>query len=163
MTVPAVHERLEQLAFLLGEWRGLGVGGYPDVPEFRYEQELSFTHDGRPFLAYTSQSWLLDDDGARLRPSGTERGFWRPGAAPRDVEVLLAHPTGIVEVYVGEVVFNKIELASDVVARTSTAKAVTALARLYGLIEGDLAYAIDMAAVEQKLQSHLSARLRRTG
>ena len=163
MTVPAVHERLEQLAFLLGEWRGLGVGGYPDVPEFRYEQELSFTHDGRPFLAYTSQSWLLDDDGARLRPSGTECGFWRPGAAPRDVEVLLAHPTGIVEVYVGEVVFNKIELASDVVARTSTAKAVTALTRLYGLIEGDLAYAIDMAAVEQPLQSHLSARLRRTG
>ena len=163
MTVPAVHERLEQLAFLLGEWHGLGVGGYPDVPEFRYEQEVSFTHDGRPFLAYTSQSWLLDDDGARLRPSGTERGFWRPGAAPRDVEVLLAHPTGIVEVYVGEVVFNKIELASDVVARTSTAKAVTALTRLYGLVEGDLAYAIDMAAVEQPLQSHLSARLRRTG
>ena len=163
MTSPAVHERLEHLAFLLGEWRGLGVGGYPDVPEFRYEQELSFTHDGRPFLAYTSQSWLLDDDGARLRPSGTERGFWRPGAAPRDVEVLLAHPTGIVEVYVGEVAFSKIELASDVVARTATAKAVTALTRLYGLVEGDLAYAIDMAAVEQPLQSHLSARLRRTG
>ena len=163
MTSPEVHERLEHLAFLLGEWRGLGVGGYPDVPEFRYEQELSFTHDGRPFLAYTSQSWLLDDDGARLRPSGTERGFWRPGAAPRDVEVLLAHPTGIVEVYVGEVAFSKIELASDVVARTATAKAVTALTRLYGLVEGDLAYAIDMAAVEQPLQSHLSARLRRTG
>ena len=163
MTSPEVHERLEHLAFLLGEWRGLGVGGYPDVPEFRYEQELLFTHDGRPFLAYTSQSWLLDDDGARLRPSGTERGFWRPGAAPRDVEVLLAHPTGIVEVYVGEVAFSKIELASDVVARTSTAKAVTALTRLYGLVEGDLAYAIDMAAVEQPLQSHLSARLRRTG
>jgi len=163
VTSPEVHERLEHLAFLLGEWRGLGVGGYPDVPEFRYEQELSFTHDGRPFLAYTSQSWLLDDDGARLRPSGTERGFWRPGAAPRDVEVLLAHPTGIVEVYVGEVAFSKIELASDVVARTSTAKAVTALTRLYGLVEGDLAYAIDMAAVEQPLQSHLSARLRRTG
>ncbi len=163
MTSPAVHERLEHLAFLLGEWRGLGVGGYPDVPEFRYEQELSFTHDGRPFLAYTSQSWLLDDDGARLRPSGTERGFWRPGAAPRDVEVLLAHPTGIVEVYVGEVAFSKIELASDVVARTSTAKAVTALTRLYGLVEGDLAYAIDMAAVDRPLQSHLSARLRRTG
>ena len=157
-----MHDRLEHLAFLLGEWRGVGVGGYPDVSEFRYEQELSFTHDGRPFLAYTSLSWLLDDDGARLRPGGTECGFWRPGAAPRDVEVLLAHPTGIVEVYVGEVVFSKIELASDVVARTSTAKAVTALTRLYGLVEGDLAYAIDMAAVEKPLQSHLSARLRRT-
>ena len=159
---PEPHERLEHLAFLIGEWHGLGVGGYPDLPEFRYEQEVSFSHDGRPFLAYTSQTWLLDDAGQRLRPSGTERGFWRPGAAPRDVEVLLAHPTGIVEVYVGEVVFTKVELVTDVVARTATAKPVTALKRLYGLVEGDLAYAVDMAAVEQPMQSHLSARLRRT-
>ena len=58
-------------------------------------------------------------------------------------------------------VFHKIELVSEVVARTETAKAVTGLRRLYGLVEGDLAYAIDMAAVEQPLQSHLSARLAR--
>ena len=78
---------------------------------------------------------------------------------PRDVEVLVAHPTGIVEVYVGEVVFHKIELRTDVVARTETAKPVTALHRLSGLVEGDLAYAIDMAAMGEPLQSHLSARL----
>jgi hypothetical protein len=74
---------------------------------------------------------------------------------------MIAHPTGIVEVYVGEVVFHKIELQTDVVARTETAKPVNALHRLYGLVEGDLAYAIDMAAVEQGLQAHLSARLTR--
>ena len=47
------------------------------------------------------------------------------------------------------------------VARTETAKSVTALHRLYGLVEGDLAYAVDMAAVDQPLQPHLSARLAR--
>ncbi len=73
--------------------------------------------------------------------------------------MLLAHPTGIVEVYVGEVVFPKVELQTDLVARTETAKQVNALHRLYGLVEGDLAYAIDMAAVDQPLQPHLSARL----
>jgi hypothetical protein len=156
-----LHPALEHLAFLVGEWHGLGVMGYPDVQESRYEQEVSFSHDGRPFLAYLSKTWLIDDDGQRVRPSGAEAGFWRPGRNPRDVEVLLTHPTGIVEISVGEVVFHKVELASDVIARTETAKEVTALKRLYGLVDGDLAYAIDMAAVGKPLQAHLSAKLQK--
>lgn len=158
---PDLHERLEPLAFLVGTWRGLGVVGYPTIEEQRYEQEVVFTHDGRPFLEYTSRAWILDADGKRAKASARETGWWRPGKEPRDVEVLLAHPTGIVEVYVGEVVFNKVELQTDVVARTETAKQVNALHRLYGLVEGDLAYAIDMAAVDQGLQPHLSARLQK--
>ena len=161
MTAPDLHERLEPLSFLVGTWRGLGVVGYPTIDEARYEQELSFAHDGRPFLRYESKTWLIDDDGNRVRPGASEIGWWRPGAAPREVEVLLAHPSGVVEVYVGEVAFHKIELATDVVARTTTAKEVTGFQRLYGKVEEDLAYAIDMAAVGQPLQSHLSARLQR--
>ncbi|MGZ6826409.1 MAG: FABP family protein, partial [Mycobacteriales bacterium] len=128
--MPDLHPSLEHLAFLVGEWQGLGVVGYPTITEARYEQEVSFSHDGRPFLAYISKTWLIDDEGARIRPSGVETGFWRPGREPRDVEVLLAHPTGIVEVYVGEVAFSRIELTSEVVARTETAKEVTAFTRL---------------------------------
>lgn len=163
MDTPDLHERLEHLSFLVGSWRGLGVVGYPTIAEQRYEQEIVFSHDGRPFLEYSSRAWILDADGRRVKPSAREHGWWRPGKEPRDVEVLLSHPTGIVEVYVGEVVFSKIELQTDLVARTETAKPVTALHRLYGLVEGDLAYAIDMAAVEQGLQPHLSARLSRIG
>lgn len=163
MSTPDLHERLEHLAFLVGTWRGLGVVGYPTVAEQRYEQEVVFTHDGRPFLEYSSRTWTIDADGKREKQSAREAGWWRPGKEPRDVEVLLAHPSGIVEVYVGEVVFSKVELRTDVVARTETAKAVTALHRLYGLVEGDLAYAIDMAAVDQRLQPHLSARLVKDG
>ena len=158
---PALHESLQHLEFLVGEWQGLGVVGYPTITEARYEQEISFSHDGRPFLAYISKTWLIDEDANRIRPSGTETGFWRPGKEPRDVEVMLAHPTGIVEIYVGEVVFHKIELVSEVVARTETSKQVNGSKRLYGLVEGDLAYAIDLAAMGQPLQSHLSARLHR--
>ncbi|CAA9338295.1 MAG: DUF1794 [uncultured Frankineae bacterium] len=155
-----LHERLEPLAFLVGAWRGLGVVGYPTVQQARYEQEVVFAHDGRPFLEYSSRTWLLDDDGRRVRPGAREAGWWRPGREPRDVEVLLAHPTGIVEVHVGEVAFRKVELRTDVVARTETAKEVTALHRLYGIVEDtDLAYAVDLAAVGQPLQPHLSARL----
>ena len=131
------------------------------MTESRFEQEVVFAHDGRPFLSYTSRSWLIDDDAQRIRPSGAETGFWRPGENPRDVEVVLAHPTGIVEVYVGEVVFHRIELASELVACTATAKRVSGMTRLYGLVEGDLAYAVDMAAVGEPLQPHISARLTR--
>lgn len=155
-----MHPDLEPIAFLLGRWEGAGVGGYPTIESFRFGQEISFTHDGRPFLIYQSRTWLLDDEGELIRPSGMEMGFWRP-QADRGVEVVLAHPTGITEVYIGEVVFHKIELRTDVVARTETAKEVTGGHRLYGLVNGDLAYAYDMAAMGRPLQAHLSAQLKR--
>jgi hypothetical protein len=168
-TSPALHEKLEPLGFLVGTWHGVGVGGYPTIDEFRYEQELSFSHDGRPFLHYAARSWIIDGDGTRIRPAASEVGWWRAGATPRSVEVMLAQHTGLVEIYLGEAAFTKVELATDVVARTSTAKEVAGLKRLYGLVGGeddgerDLAYAIDLAAVGQPLQAHLSARLRRVG
>ena len=161
---PGLHPALEHLAFLVGTWRGVGVLGYPTIEGSNYEQEVVFAHDGRPFLSYSSRSWLIDADGARVRPAASEVGWWRPGESAYDVEVLLAHHTGIVEVYVGNVAFSRVELVSDVIARTSTAKEVAGTKRLYGLVGDeprDLAYAVDMAAVGQRLQSHLSARLSR--
>ena len=74
---------------------------------------------------------------------------------------MLAHPTGIAEIYLGEVSGTKIEMATDVVVRTASAKEVRAGHRLYGMAGGDLAYAYDMAAVGQPLQPHLSAQLKR--
>ena len=160
MDAPDLHERLAPLSFLVGTWRGLGVVGYPTIEQARYEQELVVRHDGRPFLEHVSRTWILDDDGQRVRQGARESGWWRPGREPGDVELLLAHPTGIVEVCVGEVVFRKVELRTDLVARTETAKEVSALHRLYGIVDGtDLAYAVDLAAVGQPLQPHLSARL----
>jgi THAP4-like, heme-binding beta-barrel domain len=158
----AVHPDLAPLSFLLGRWEGAGVGGYPTIESFRYGQELSFTHIGKPYLIYTSRSWRLDEDGRIGQPLATESGFWRPQPENR-VEVLLAHPTGIVEIYLGEISGTRIEMATDVVARTASAKTVTGGRRLYGLVGGDLAYAYDMAAVGQELQPHLSAQLKRVG
>jgi hypothetical protein len=49
------------------------------------------------------------------------------------------------------------------VARTTSAKEVTAGHRLYGLVgpDLDLGWAYDMAAMGQPLQPHLSAQLKR--
>jgi hypothetical protein len=89
-----------------------------------------------------------------------ETGYWRP-QENGGIEVVLAHPTGITEIYVGVVTGTKVELATDAVVRTATAKEVTAGRRLYGLIGADLGWAYDMAAVGQPLQSHVSAQLKR--
>jgi hypothetical protein len=136
------------------------VGGYPTIESFRFGQEISFSHNGKPYLIYTSRSWLLDAEGRPGRPLAMEAGFWRPQPGGK-VEVVLAHPTGITEIYLGAVAGTRVELATDLVARTSSAKEVRAGHRLYGLVGEDLAYAYDMAAVGKELQPHLSAQLRR--
>lgn len=162
--LPPLHPALAPLAFLVGTWRGAGVGGYPTIAEdFRFGQEVVVGHVGRPQLSWTSRTWSLDDNGTVGRPLAAEAGWWRMSADdPTRVELVLAHPTGVVEVYVGTVTGTKVELATDVVARTETAKEVTAERRLYGLVEGgDLAYAVDLAAVGLPLTPHLSARLKR--
>ena len=145
------------LAWLLGTWRGEGVGGYPTIDDFRFEQEVTFTQNGKPFLAYTSRSWILDAEGARVRSAATESGFWRPSGS--NLEVLLSHPTGFAEIWEGTVDGPRIELRTDMVARTTSAKEYTSGHRLYGLVESDLMWAFDMAAMGEALQPHLSARL----
>jgi hypothetical protein len=164
---PTLASALVPLAWLVGSWAGAGVVGYPSMSsDVRFGQEVEFRHDGRPFLHYRSQAWMLDEDGNRTRPLASETGFWRvtgpvESGDGSDVEVLLAHPTGFVEIYVGVAHGPRITLTTDLVARTSSAKEYTAATRMYGLVESDLLWVMDMAAVGEPLTSHASARLKR--
>ena len=154
------HPDLAPLRFLLGRWEGVGVGGYETIESFQFGQEIVFSHNGKPYLIYTSRSWALDATGMPSRPLAMESGFWRPQPGNK-VEVMLAHPTGITEIYLGEVAGTKIEMTTDLVARTESAKEVRAGHRLYGMAGADLAWAYDMAAVGKPMQPHLSAQLKR--
>ncbi len=169
MSVADLPEELVPLSWLIGRWAGVGLGQYPTIEDFRFGQEVSFTTDGRPFLAYASRSWLLDDEGEKVRPLATETGYWRPRPDGTG-EVTMAHPTGYAELWLGSVEVLGIEdaaitsaratLTTDVIAASPSAKPYTAGERLYGLVNGELMWTYDMAAVEQPLTNHLSARLR---
>ncbi len=153
---------LAPLAWMIGRWEGAGVVGYPTIESANFGQELEVSHDGRPFLTWQSHTWLLDDAGEKVRPLATELGFWRP-VEGGEVELVLTHPTGIVELYFGKAEPAKIELRTDGVLRSPHAKEYNAATRLYGLVSSNLLWAMDMAAVGQQLQSHVSAELKRVG
>ena len=161
---PEVSEELLSVLPLLGEWHGEGIlsgavaGSDQDL---RFGQWIRFSHDGRGFLAYESRTWRLTDDGAIVGPGVRESGFWR-ARGDDDVELLVAGPEGLVEIYVGTArTTTSWELTSDVVARTPDAPEVTRAVRLYGIVEGALMYAIDRAVGAEPLRPTMSARLER--
>ena len=155
-----LHPELMPLAWLVGTWRGTGRGEYPTIQPFTFEQEVVFNHDGRNFLNYYSRTWILDDDGKLVKPGASETGFWRP-KENKTLEVVIAHSTGISEGWVGVHDGPKIQLAMDQGYSAPSAKIVTAGSRLYGLVEGELFFAYDMAAEGQTLQAHIWSTLKR--
>jgi hypothetical protein len=160
-----LHPDCGPVAWMLGTWRGNGHGDYPTIDGFQFGQELIFTHDGRPFFHYFSRAWIVDGQGEFVRDAALETGFLRckPGDAPAEakVELVLAHNTGFAEIWYGEAKDGKLDIVTDAVARTETAKEYAGGKRLYGNVEGDLLYAYDMSAMGQALQPHLWARLQR--
>jgi hypothetical protein len=138
------------------------------MDDFRYGQEITFTATGKPLLAYSSRTWWLGPPAPGRQdgdPLASETGFWR--AQPAGVvEVTLAHPFGIAEIYIGRLSGTRIELTENVLIRTRSARDVDRSTRLYGLVQDDaggpdLAYAMDMEAGGKGPAPHLSARLRR--
>lgn len=154
-----LHPDLMPVAWLLGAWHGNGKGEYPGIEAFEFEQEIAFAHDARPFLHYFSRTWITDASGARIRPGALETGFLR--LVDGQPELVLAHPTGYAEIWYGDLEGARLRLATDLVARTSSAKDYTAGQRMYGLVDGSLMYAYDMAALGHEMQSHLWGKLER--
>ncbi|HET6835535.1 MAG TPA: FABP family protein [Acidimicrobiales bacterium] len=157
---PPLHPDVQPLAGLLGSWRGEGEGSYPTIEPFRYSEEVTFSHVGKPFLAYRQATVNL----ATGLPAHAEAGYWRPAGEGR-VELVMAHPTGIVEIEEGTVeafpAGVRLRLRSTAVAGSATAKSVVTLQRDVEVVGDTLRYDLAMGAVGQAHQHHLSATLRR--
>jgi hypothetical protein len=158
--MPDLHANLAALAPLLGSWRGRGSGEYPTIEPFEYLEEVTFSHVGKPFLIYGQKTKSAVDE----LPLHAETGYLR---VPRynEVELVLAHPSGITEIEVGRYVTDgttvELEMTTTQVGLAPTAKEVTSLARRFRLDGDQLTYSVQMGAVGLPLQHHLSATLHR--
>src|SRR5690606_33807470 len=80
------------MSWLIGVWEGTGVidyqidaepGAEPTHPTAELGHRVSFSHDGLPYLNYSSTSWLLPDGGDNgaepIAPVAhvAESGYWR--------------------------------------------------------------------------------------
>ncbi|OBK09930.1 peroxynitrite isomerase [Mycobacterium asiaticum] len=157
---PDLHPNLEPLAPLLGSWVGRGAGEYPTIEPFEYFEEVVFSHVGKPFLSYGQKTKAVADG----KPLHAEAGYLRV-PQPGQVELVLAHPSGITEIEVGTYALRdnviEFELVTTEVGLTPTAKEVTALGRSFRLDGDELSYSLRMGAVGQPVQHHLAAVLHR--
>ncbi len=157
---PPLHPDTEPYAFMLGTWRGRGDGSYPTIDDFAYTEEITFGHVGKPFLAYGQKTKHAETE----LPLHAESGYWR-FPEPGRVELVLAHPTGLLEALTGTVELTQdgavIELTCPNVVSTPTAVDVERTVRRFRF-EGDtVSYDLAMAAVGQPLTHHLEATLHR--
>jgi hypothetical protein len=156
-----LHPDLMPLAWMVGTWRGKGHGEYPGIEPFQFAHEVTFNHDGGAFLTYFSRSWIIDDNNEIIKQSASETGFWRV-SGEKKLEVLISHSTGITEGWVGMFDGPKIQLVMDQGYSAPTAKVVNEGQRLYGLVEGELFFAYDMAYGDHKLQAHVWSTMPRS-
>ncbi len=87
---------LVPLSWLLGTWEGTGMLGEGTAESERFSQRVVFSQHGLPYLQYSAESWLIDEQGSQLRPLSVETGFWAldrklndadvgPGLSPADI------------------------------------------------------------------------------
>ena len=160
-----------------------------DQIEQDFNQTVEFSYDDQPFLGYVAKTTLADgsnlptevgfwrlvkkaesaDHGPGLLPGTGEKLITtrdqletlRNKDGGFDIEVSILHPSGISELYLGQIKGARVDLSTDAVLRSQSAKDYTAATRMFGQVEGALLWAWDIAALGNKMASHASARLER--
>ena len=124
--------------------------------------ETGFWRLARPATAEDAGPALLPAARPRQEPrTADDVEALRASTGGFEIEAAVVHSDGISELYLGQVRGPRIDIATDAVVRPAGAKPYAAATRMYGLVEGDLLWAWDIAALGSPLGSHASARLAR--
>lgn len=176
---------LYPLSWLVGTWHGFGMLAYEGIPERSVVCEMTFDHDGGPYLRCSQTIWDTDRElSGPVEPEmsgaagyealvkdviwSAETSYWRPvssqpaeGGHIVQLEVVVADPAGHLSLFVGEARGPRISLSTDAVVSTPTAAPLAGATRMFGLVASDLLWAHDIAAFGQPLGSYSSGRLSR--
>ena len=95
-----------------------------------------------------------------IRQAWRESGFWRPGARPDDIEVIVASNTGEALAFDGTAGDLRWDISTLAAVPTPTAKHVGGEKRLYGIRDGRLEYATELSYAGP-FTPHLKAALER--
>jgi hypothetical protein len=123
--------------------------------------ELGFWRLARPAQDADAGPGLLPPVAERVTRTVDDVEALRTPQGGFDIEVSLVHSDGVSELYLGQVRGPRIDIATDAVVRSASAKPYTAATRMYGLVENHLLWAWDIVALGAPLASHASARLAR--
>jgi hypothetical protein len=162
----------------------------PDKADQEFTQTVEFSYDNQSVLGYFSKSTLSDgtslptevgfwrlaktpesaDHGPGLLPGTGDKSITnheqleilRNKDGGFDIEVSILHPSGISELYIGQIKGARVDLATDAVLRSQSSKDYRAATRMFGLVDGALMWVWDIAALGNPMASHASARLERT-
>ena len=156
-TQPELLAPLGDLAAFAGRWVGGGAGHYPTIDDFSYDEEIELAPSGKPFLFYRSRT---RKPGGGM-PMHTETGYLR--LADDAVELLVAQPTGFVEIQRAALTDGVLDFTQHTLAASPAAKAVHAVRRRFELSPDHdvLGYDMWMAFADVPMTHHLRAELRR--
>ncbi len=157
---PSIHPDCLELAPLIGKWSGIGAGHYPTINNFEYREEVTFGHVGKPFLSMNQRTRDLSTG----LPLHAEAGYLRAigGGA---VELVVAQPSGIVEIDIGSVEIDgdvlDLDLNSTLMEVAPSAKMVSGVRRHLRVVDDEMVVEMWMAAVGEPLTHHLRSVLKR--
>ncbi|MDQ4214418.1 FABP family protein [Microbacterium capsulatum] len=160
-----------------GEFAHRASFSHDGGPFLNYAATGTFTPaDGGAPVALVAETgfWRLsrpagaDDSGPALLPPREHRTVARTAhdveelrleAGGFAIEVSIAHSDGMLELYLGRIDGPRIDIATDAIVRAAGTKNYGGASRMYGLVDGHLLWAWDIAALGTDLRSHASARL----
>lgn len=157
------HDGTPHLQYSCSAWLlpdEAAAGAEPAAPRPLFS-EIGYWRLSRPLGDADDGPAMLPGSGAPIFQTAEAVETLRNGHGAFDIEVLLVQPNGVSELYLGEINGPRIDLATDAVMRSSTAKEYAAATRLYGLVEDHLLWAWDIAALGQDLRTHASGRMGR--
>ncbi|KAK2174129.1 hypothetical protein NP493_826g00016 [Ridgeia piscesae] len=149
------------LSWLLGKWRSEdGFGHYPTLKDFKYIEELEFTHIGQPNIQFTFYAFNFETK----KPMHREVGFIRMDPETKKVAFISAQNTGLVEVEEGELAApQELHIQSHTVGRMTFGKepGVKEIKRTFKMVGDELEQVISMATSATAMTEHLRIRYKK--